>query len=229
MNVNHDNYYDKDSLAFKEMARRSLRENWPSALFVMAVTTLLGTLLGPNTHWIVDIALFLFSGALMLSSVHYFLRLHRNERAEISDLLYGFNQLISATLTYLLFLLFILLWTLLLIIPGIIAGLRYAMTFYILNDEPDIKPHQAIKRSSEMMNGQKWNFFKLQLSFFGWYLLGIIAGLITVAALPFVQMNDPYWSGLIIALFTLPVLTYTAAGSAAFYENLKAIQQGKQV
>ncbi|CAN7505207.1 DUF975 family protein [Paenibacillus sp. LjRoot153] len=118
-----------------------------------------------------------------------------------------------------------LLWTLLLIIPGIIASLRFAMTFYILNDEPDIKPLQAIKRSSEMMNGHKWDFFKLHLSFIGCYLLAIIGGFITIGLLPGIDMEDPYWSSVIIAVFLLPVVTYSSAASAAFYVNRKAMQQ----
>jgi uncharacterized membrane protein len=225
MNVNQENYYYKNSSDLREIARWSLRENWASALLVTAVATLFGTLKDPETHWLLDLASFLISGALLLGSVHYFLKLRRDESAQFTDLFYGFKQFVSSFLTYLLFILFILLWTLLLIIPGIIAALRYAMTFYILNDEPDIKPLQAIKRSSEMMRGHKWDFFKLHLSFIGWYLLAILGGLITIGLLPGVDMEDPYWSSVIIAVFMLPVVTYTSAASAAFYVNRKAMQQ----
>lgn len=225
MNVNEEIYYYKDSSDLRGLAKRSLRKNWTSALLVTAVATLFGPLIGPEAHWLLDLAGFLIGGALLLGSAHYFLKLHRDESAQFIDLFYGFKQLVSSFLTYLLFILFILLWTLLLIIPGIIASLRYAMTFYILNDEPDIKPLQAIKRSSEMMKGHKWDFFKLHLSFIGWYLLAIIGGLITIGLLPGVDLADPYWSSLITAVFILPVVTYSSAASAAFYINRKAMQQ----
>jgi uncharacterized membrane protein len=225
MNFNQENYYSNNSSDLREIARGSLRKNWTSALLVTAVATLFGPLTGPEAHWLLDLVGFLTGGALLLGSVHYFLKLNRDEGAQFTDLFYGFKQFISSFLTYLLFILFILLWTLLLIIPGIIAGLRYAMTFYILNDEPELKPLQAIKRSSEMMRGYKWDFFKLQLSFIGWYLLTIIGGLITIGLLPGADMGDRYWSSVIIAVFILPVVTYSTATSAAFYVNRKAMQQ----
>lgn len=64
------------------------------------------------------------------------------------------------------------LWTLLLIIPGIIKGYAYAMVPYILSEEPELNYRDAIDRSIEMTNGHKWNMFVLDLSFIGWYLLG---------------------------------------------------------
>lgn len=225
MNVNQEDYNYKDSSDLRKVASWSLRESWPSALLVTAVTTLFGPLTGPEAHWLLDLLGFLIGGAFLLGSVHYFLKLNRDKNAQFSDLLYGFKQVVPSLLTYLLFILFVLLWTLLLIIPGIIASLRYAMAFYILNDEPDIKPLQALKRSSEMMKGHKWDFFKLQLSFIGWYLLAIIGGLITIGLLPAVDMLDSYWSGIIMAICLLPVVTYSSAASAAFYVNRKAMQQ----
>lgn len=67
---------------------------------------------------------------------------------------------------------FIFLWTLLLIIPGIIKTYAYAMVPYILSEEPELNYRDAIDRSIEMTNGHKWRMFVLDLSFIGWYLLG---------------------------------------------------------
>ncbi|MDO5446040.1 MAG: DUF975 family protein [Eubacteriales bacterium] len=62
-----------------------------------------------------------------------------------------------------------------LLVPGIIVGLMYSQSDYILAENPELKATEAMKRSREMMKGQKWNLFKLILSFFGWMILaGIV-------------------------------------------------------
>lgn len=65
------------------------------------------------------------------------------------------------------------LWTLLFIIPGIIKGYAYSMSGFIMEENPDISPKEAIELSQEMMKGNKWRYFCLQLSFIGWIILGI--------------------------------------------------------
>ena len=70
--------------------------------------------------------------------------------------------------------LFISLWTLLLIVPGIIKSLSYSMTVYIAIDDPKIGTLDAITKSRQMMNGYKWKLFCLNLSYIGWILLCIL-------------------------------------------------------
>lgn len=70
---------------------------------------------------------------------------------------------------------FIFLWTLLLIIPGIIKSYAYRMVPYILADNPNIGVMEAINLSNEMTKGHKFDIFVLDLSFIGWYLLGSLA------------------------------------------------------
>lgn len=67
------------------------------------------------------------------------------------------------------------LWYLLLIIPGFVKTYAYSMVPYILADNPNIGCKKAIELSKRMTNGQKWNMFVLDLSFFWWYVLGIAA------------------------------------------------------
>ncbi|HHW39217.1 MAG TPA: DUF975 family protein [Bacillales bacterium] len=66
---------------------------------------------------------------------------------------------------------FIFLWSLLLIIPGIIKSLAYSQTFFILRDHPEYTVLKAITESRKMMNGYKWKYFLLGLSFIGWGIL----------------------------------------------------------
>lgn len=79
--------------------------------------------------------------------------------------------------------LFIFLWTLLLIIPGIIQGYAYSMIPYIMADNPGMDYRRAMKLSMAMTNGQKWEIFVLDLSFLGWVLLGLVACCIGVVFL----------------------------------------------
>lgn len=66
---------------------------------------------------------------------------------------------------------YILLWSLLLIIPGIVASYSYAMTDYILAEHPELTASEAIGRSKELMSGNRWRLFCLRFSFIGWSIL----------------------------------------------------------
>jgi len=71
--------------------------------------------------------------------------------------------------------LFIFLWSLLLIIPGILKAYQYILVPYIMAENPDIEWRRALELSRKMTDGCKFDIFVLQISFIGWYLLGLIA------------------------------------------------------
>ena len=72
--------------------------------------------------------------------------------------------------------LYVFLWSLLFIVPGIIKSYEYWMVPYILAENPNITKERAFEISSRATQGEKWEMFVLELSFIGWYLLGIVAG-----------------------------------------------------
>ena len=78
----------------------------------------------------------------------------------------AFNSFSNAFIAYLLIILYVLLWALLHIVPGIIAALSYSMTFYILADDPFIIPQDALKKSKSMKDGKKLKLFYLAFAFF---------------------------------------------------------------
>ena len=90
---------------------------------------------------------------------------------EIRTLFGYFKQWKTTTVAALLQMLYIFLWSLLLIIPGIIAAYSYAMTNYILAENPELTASEAITRSKEMMAGNRWRLFCLGFSFIGWDFL----------------------------------------------------------
>lgn len=99
---------------------------------------------------------------------------------------------------------FIALWSLLFIIPGIIAAYSYRFVPYILSENPDIKPMDAIKLSKQMMNGHKWEAFVFDLSFIGWNLLGLL----TFGILTLVYVN-PYYQSSCAAYYNAVKLQYS--------------------
>lgn len=87
------------------------------------------------------------------------------------------NRFVPELLTYLLSTLYTLLWTLLLIVPGIVKGYSYALAPYIVNDlvasGQEVHPNQVITDSRKLMVGHKWQLFVLHLSFIGWAILAL--------------------------------------------------------
>jgi uncharacterized membrane protein len=117
----------------------------------------------------------IIGGPLMLGMIIFSLHLSRGQHARTKLLFIGFRRFGIALGTYLLMTLFIFLWMLLFIVPGIIAALSYAMTFYILAEDKTIGAKQALDKSKKMMYGYKWKFFCLIWRFFGWFLLSILS------------------------------------------------------
>lgn len=94
---------------------------------------------------------------------------------------------------------YIFLWTLLLIIPGIIKSYSYALTPYILVEHPEMSANEAIEESMRLMDGHKFDLFYLQLSFIGWAILSILS-----LGLGF------FW-----------LIPYQMTAQAAFYRDIK--------
>jgi uncharacterized membrane protein len=115
------------------------------------------------------------AGALILGVNTFALAIARKKEANLSLIFSGFNYFVKTLGLFLLISLFIFLWSLLLIIPGIIAQISYAMAFYIMSDDPNIGIMEAIDKSKKMMYGYKWKYFCLCLRFIGWIILGCLS------------------------------------------------------
>lgn len=87
---------------------------------------------------------------------------------------------------------FLFLWTLLLIIPGIVKSYEYRMIPYIIAENPDMEWKEVFAISKKMMTGQKWNAFVLDLSFLGWHILSIFTlGILNIFYVaPYVYATD---------------------------------------
>ena len=100
----------------------------------------------------------------------------------IREVAYGYDHSYKNVVRVMFFRdLYTFLWTLLLIIPGIVKFYEYRMIPYIIGNQPDISKEDAFKLSKEMMTGQKWKAFVLDLSFIGWNILSIFTlGMLSV-------------------------------------------------
>lgn len=115
------------------------------------------------------------------------------------EMLFGhFSNFKTAFCTRFLKWLYVLLWSLLFIIPGIMASYSYAMTAYILAEQPELTASEAIARSKQLMRGNRWRLFCLQFSFIGWDIL----------------------CALTMGIGNLFLSPYRAAAEAAFYRDL---------
>lgn len=120
----------------------------------------------------------------------------RGEKVGLGNLFQGYSKewFSKSLLTLLLMYVYILLWTLLLIIPGIIKALSYAMTPYVLKDNPNMKSNEAIEESMRLMSGHKAELFLLSLSFIGWALLSLLTlGIGFLWLIPYMQTAFAYF------------------------------------
>ncbi|MDO4177514.1 MAG: DUF975 family protein, partial [Bacillota bacterium] len=116
----------------------------------------------------------LITGALNLGLALFALGIFRGADLHVSDILLGFEQFGKALGFYLFQTIFITLWTLLFIVPGIIAAIRYSQAFFILADDSSKGIRQCMNESKAMMRGNKSKYFCLGLSFIGWIILSVI-------------------------------------------------------
>ena len=125
-------------------------------------------------YWI---AVLIVGSAVELGYNSFNLTLYESKAdPKIETLFSRFSYFGNALLLRLLSLVKVLAWTLLFIVPGIIAMFRYSMAPYIMAENPDLSATEAIEESKRMMAGHKWRLFCLQFSFIGWWLLVALTG-----------------------------------------------------
>jgi uncharacterized membrane protein len=167
-----------ENITLMRAARESLRGKWGLAIGTFLVYTVLTSITGSvesrGSNLTFSILNLIIGGPLALGAAIFSLSLSRNKEATFEQAFQGFNRFSTAFVAYLLIVIYVLLWALLLIVPGIIAALGYSMTFYILSDDPLINPQDALRKSKSMMDGYKLKLFYLCMRFFLLALLCIL-------------------------------------------------------
>ena len=169
---------------YKNRALSALENKWGNFVlitfvygFIIGITQVLsGDKDSPAILHLIGLVLFILALPLTWGYQTLFLGAVRGGEATAKDMFEGYNkELFSRVLTTtLLYYVYVLLWSLLLLIPGCIKSYSYAMTPYILKDNPEMKNNAAIEESMCMMNGHKLELFLLDLSFIGWAILSLL-------------------------------------------------------
>lgn len=169
-------------------AKASLRGNWGIAIAGYVVYGLIMMAVSGVTF---GIGTLLLTGVMGMGLANIFMGLTRFGKSSIENLFIGFtssftNSCVAGILT----MLFTFLWSLLFVIPGIVKALSYSMTFYILNDHPEMSGSDAVRESMRIMNGHKMDLFLLRLSFIGWlFLCALTCGILTLYVGPYMEAS----------------------------------------
>lgn len=193
----------KENSELRAEARQALQGKWPMA----AVAALIYSVIAGGLSAIPFIGglCSLFVGLPVAYGIAIVMfGVFKGKDVDFGVLFEGFQDYSRIFVTKLLQGIYTALWSLLLVIPGIIKFYSYAMTDYILKEDPEMKNNAAIEKSMAMMENNKMKLFLLDLSFIGWALLCILTfGIGFLFLQPYMQVSH-----------------------AAFYEDLKAQQGG---
>jgi len=173
----------------RAFAREQLKGRWGNPVLGTFIYIFLFILVS-SIPIVGGIISFILTGPLFLGLMTFFLNFKRGKNPKIEEIFYGFKYFGSALLLNFLIVIFILLWALLLIIPGIIACLKYSMAYFVLSDNPNVGAKEAIEKSKSLMEGKKAQLFWLWLSFFGWGLCCILTlGIGFLWLIPYINVS----------------------------------------
>ena len=216
-----------DRKEIKELAKEKIKDNkwnilWPM-LIISFISGMIGNYFGPKYELVsFDLNNFTYEinviqvtplqgliggiGAIIIGIAgiayyRYLLNFVRGEHFEFNDIIETIKKRwVQILLVEILVAVIVFAFSLLLVIPGIIRALAYAMVPYLVVDT-DLEAKDVLRKSREMMKGYKWDFFVFGLSFFGWILL------------------VPFTLGILL-IWLIP---YMFVSMALYYEKLKEI------
>ena len=177
---------------------RIFGDTWLMALLALAIVSAINSVAGSVLP---GVGALLVAGPMSLGAAFVILKLVRlGQKIAFKELFLGFTQDIGQNILLgLLSSLFVALWSLLLIVPGIVKAYSYSMIYFIKADHPEYDWRTCLHASQELTYGHKMELFVLDLSFIGWYLVGALC----------------------LGVGTLWVQPYHETAKALYYEQLK--------
>lgn len=190
----------KKNQDYKNAALAALKGNWaPSLVATIVLVAIMYVIMVPYvTAYVLNIenlnpdtlaliggcSMFMYLGLIFLffpldvgyTNAFNALYVEGDDRITGNTFRDAFGQYLKNVWAMFLMVLFVSLWSMLLLIPGIVKAYSYAMLPYILKDNPELSAMDAIRLSSKMMKGHKFDLFYLQLSFIGWAILAVLTG-----------------------------------------------------
>ncbi|MBR5740292.1 MAG: DUF975 family protein [Firmicutes bacterium] len=249
--MNENKIVYEPSALIKRIARDTLQGHWKEVIIACFIYLLLtdfvstlfdsifpmyrtfelgGQYFQYNASFVGSLYSVVLLGAFSYGIALFMLTFFRTRKTNNTLLFEGFSLLGKCILLNLVMTVFIILWGLLFVIPGIIAAIRYSQAFYILVDHPDYSVMQCINESKVRMQGNKSKYFCLELSFIGWFILvGLIQSGLNLTGSGFVSVVI---SGL-LSLIPMAILeAYLLTANTVFYEllvgNLAVVDRNAQ-
>lgn len=164
------------------------------------------TMIGTLVNLVVSVIFTLLIGTVQYGYYVYSLKVFKLEDTGVSELFEHFHMMLKVFGLSLYIGLFTSLWSMLFVIPGIIAALRYSQAFYVLAENPDMSIRDCVKESKHLMKGHLWEYVVLNFSFFFWILLTAVTfGIALFYVMPYMQVT---MAGYYLSL--KPVIPYDA-------------------
>lgn len=160
-----------------DMGNHGFSAGFTTGIFSLAIVMIVLVVI------LIGIAVNIFVGNVLRIGANRFFIENKTYMPGVSTIFSGFRSGNYGNIVVTMFLkdLYVSLWTLLLIVPGIIKNYEYMMVPYILAENPGMDRREAFAISKRMMDGEKWNAFVLELSFIGWEILSIFTcGLLAI-------------------------------------------------
>jgi len=164
----------------KGRARQAIKEQRATTILIIVLVGVVGFIGGalgaiPMIGWIISIAVSLSVLVLSVNVVGAFVKIYRGDKVELSEpfaqLQINFVRKLGGMCWMALF---TCLWSMLFAVPGVIKGISYSMTPFILAECPNVNAKEALKISMRMTNGYKMELFVMYLSFIGWMMLSVL-------------------------------------------------------
>ena len=175
----------KQNFEYRKAALELLKGNWSSVIVISVFMFILECIAQTSFAFFIPTEyngittlvanLLLFFPLVYVFKIHLLALSREGKKIVFSEYLTNLKKKYSRAVPVMgLICLYVMLWTILLVIPGIIKGYSYAMASYISIDNEELSAEECVQRSIKMMEGHKMQLFLLDLSFFGWVLLSIL-------------------------------------------------------
>ena len=193
-------YHAKIKNEAKQLTTKNLRKVWLANLVVYLSMLFLGIVAYFLHSFILGFLSFFLYIPLAVGLVGYNLNLARKKEGQIFQIFWSYRRSGLIILTVMLYYILTFLWSMLFLIPGIIAFYCYSMSLYLLNEKENFNSSalEILNTSKKLMDGYKMDYFIFQISFIGWFFLGILTlGLAFIYVIPYYMLaNATYYDNL---------------------------------
>lgn len=182
--------YEINRALLKDRAKSNIQGNMGMLIvcFLIVEAIMMGVAFIPYVGTIAQIAI---AGPFALGTAYIYVNLRSRYAPDVNVLFSAFQRFGDCLSLYLLYSVFTMLWSFLLVVPGIIKAIGWSQIWYISAENPNMSAKEVMEKSAEMMDGYKMEYFKLTLSFIPWMMLCCVTcGIALFYVIPY--MNATY-------------------------------------